>query len=74
MYEYPRLRDMREDNDLKQGTIAHLLGITTQQYSLYETGKREIPTHHLTKLAIYYNISLDYLTGLISKPRPLKER
>lgn len=73
MYEYPRIRDIREDNDLKQSTIAQLLGITTQQYSLYETGKREIPLHHIIKLANYYNISLDYLVGISRKPKPISK-
>lgn len=35
-----RLKDLREDKDEKQQTIANLLGITRQQYSLYETRKK----------------------------------
>ena len=38
-----RLKDLREDHDLKQKQIAELLNITRPQYSLYETGKRDIP-------------------------------
>ncbi len=41
----PRLRDLREDNDLKQKEIASVLGIDQRVYSNYETGKREIPVH-----------------------------
>ena len=66
-----RLRDLREDNDLKQKDIASVLGITVQQYQLYESGKREMPMHHFMTLAKYYNISLDYLSGLIDKPKKL---
>ena len=73
LYFYPRLKDVRDDADKKQDTIARHLGITKQQYSLYETGKREIPLHHLISLAEYYNISLDYLCGLIPHPRPLNQ-
>ena len=40
MYYYQRLRDIREDFDKKQSDIATVLGITTQQYQLYESGKR----------------------------------
>ena len=36
-----RLKDLREDKDQKQIAIAELLNITRQQYSLYETGKRD---------------------------------
>ena len=62
-YEYPRMRDLREDHDLKQVNIANVLGITQTQYSRYETGKREIPVHHLITLADYYEESVDYIVG-----------
>ena len=65
MYIYQRLKDTREDADKKQEDIASVLGITRQQYQLYESGKREMPMHHFVVLAKYYNISLDYLAGLI---------
>ncbi len=71
MYYYQRLRDLREDFDKSQAQIASVLNITPQQYQLYESGKREIPAHHLITLAKYYNISLDYLLGLIATPRKL---
>lgn len=71
MYYYDRIKDLREDNDKSQQEIAKILSITQQQYALYESGKREIPLHHLITLAKYYNVSLDYLTGLISAPRDL---
>ena len=61
---FKRLRDIREDNDLKQESVACILNITRQQYGLYESGKRTIPIDLLIKLAKYYNFSLDYLTGL----------
>ena len=38
-----RLKDLREDNDLKQQDVANVLNIKQQQYSLYETGKRDLP-------------------------------
>ena len=68
---YQRLRDMREDADKKQEDIALILNVTRQQYQLYECGKREMPMHHFVTLAKYYNVSLDYLAGLIDKPREL---
>ena len=64
MYYYQRLRDMREDSDLTQKQVGELLGITTQQYQLYESGKREMPMHLFVALARHYNVSLDYLAGL----------
>ncbi len=71
MYVYQRLKDTREDADKKQEDIALVLNITRQQYQLYESGKREMPMHHFMTLAKYYNVSLDYLAGLIETPKKL---
>ena len=71
MYIYQRLRDIREDNDKNQETIALVLKISKQQYHLYESGKRELPMHHFITLARYYNVSLDYLVGVIDTPKKL---
>ena len=60
---YQRLRDLREDHDLTQKEVAAVLGIDQRVYSNYETGKREIPVHHLIKLADYYHVTTDYLLG-----------
>ena len=64
MYYYQRIRDIREDNDKNQEEIASVLGIKRQHYARYESGLQEIPLHHIITLAKYYNVSLDYLTGL----------
>ena len=68
---YRRIRDIREDNDEKQSEIAELLEITRPQYQLYESGKRELPMHLFIKLAKHYNVTLDYLAGIIDTPLPL---
>jgi len=67
-----RLKEIREDKDLKQKEVAEVLGIKQQQYSEYEIGKRLIPINYLYKLAEYYNTSIDYLVGKtdIRKPYP----
>ena len=72
MQNYQRLKDMREDHDLKQISVANILKITQQQYQLYESGKREMPMKHFITLARYYNVSLDYLAGLIQFPEKLR--
>lgn len=59
-----RLKDLREDNDLSQEEIANVLKITRPQYSLYESGKRDIPVDLLSVLAEFYNTSIDYIVGL----------
>jgi len=58
---YQRIRDLREDKDLKQEDLAKLLNCTQACYSNYENGKRDIPTGPLHTLADFYNVSIDYL-------------
>ena len=62
--KYQKLTDLREDADLKQEVIAKLLGTSQTQYSRWERGEREIPVHHLVTLAMYYQVSTDYILGL----------
>lgn len=59
-----RLKDLREDNDLTQKDVSKILKISRPQYSLYETGKRDIPVDLLSTLAKYYKTSIDYIVGL----------
>jgi len=61
---YERLRNLREDSDMKQETVAKYLGITRPQYSLYETGKREFKLEHIRRLCMLYNISADAVLNL----------
>ena len=67
---FRRLRDMREDADLKQKDIADYLGIQQTVYSRYERGFQTIPLEHLIRLADYYRVSLDYLVGRTNKKQP----
>ena len=69
LYYYQRIRDLREDADINQSKAAAALGITKQQYSLYERGDREIPFHHAITLAKFYNVSLDYIAGLTNNKK-----
>ena len=64
---YPRLKDLREYRGMKQKEVADILGIDQRVYSNYETGKREIPTRFVVKLANFYNTSADYILGRTNK-------
>ena len=68
-----RIKELREDNDIKQKKIAELLGIQQNSYSQIENEKNTIQVDHLIKLAEFYNTSTDYLLGLTDeiKPYPL---
>ncbi len=61
--QYKRLKDLREDHDYTQDAIAEKLKISRPQYSLYETGKRDIPVDLLSILAKLYNTSIDFIVG-----------
>lgn len=68
-----RLRDLREDHDLKQSDVAKILNISQQYYQCYESGKNEIPLRHCIALAKFYNVSIDYIVGISSIPRSLSD-
>ncbi|MBR5237020.1 MAG: helix-turn-helix transcriptional regulator [Clostridia bacterium] len=59
-----RLKDLREDSDIKQKDIAEYLHIKQNTYSQYENGQRQLPIDILIKLAQFYKVSTDYILGL----------
>lgn len=69
---YQRIRDLREDRDLRQRQIAEYLNCSQQVYSNYELGQRDIPTDVLIRLSEFYNVSVDYLLGLTTNPKRSK--
>lgn len=72
MQFYQRLRDVREDADKTQTEIADLLGTRQQQYARWESGAWQMPIEHYKTLARFYNVSIDYLAGLVDTPRKLR--
>ena len=71
---YQRIRDLREDKDLTQTDIAKILNMSQTGYSQYETGKNDVPTLVLKKLAIYYNTSIDYILELTDNSAPYERK
>ena len=59
-----RMRDLREDHDLRQTDLADLLGTSQTMYARYERGANELPLHHLITLCRFYKVSADYFLGL----------
>ena len=72
--KYERIRNLREDQDLTQAYIGKVLNVTQKSYSRYENGDRAIPIELLSKLADFYDTSVDYLINRtnIKKPYPKK--
>lgn len=69
MQKYQRIKDLREDKDLRQNEVAKLLDTTQKQYSRWETGEYPIPLEKIIILAKYYDVSIDYLAGLTNDKR-----
>ncbi|MBQ9414386.1 MAG: helix-turn-helix transcriptional regulator [Clostridia bacterium] len=66
--KYPRIRDLREDRDIRQKEIAAYLNVSQNTYSQYENGVIELTTPTLIALADYYGVSVDYLLGRTDRP------
>lgn len=69
-----RIRDLREDNDLKQKEIAAYLMCDQSLYSKYERGERPLPLELACKLADFYNVSVDYLLGRTNEKKPYPKK
>lgn len=65
-----RLKDLREDNDLKQINIANYLNMKQPQYARYECGNRDIPLDCLIKLSHLYKVSTDYILEQTNEKKP----
>ncbi len=65
-----RLRNLREDGDLTQKDLSKMLNISQVAYSYYELDKRSIPLELLSKIADFYNTSVDYLLFRTDTPVP----
>ena len=69
-----RLRDLREDRDLKQKQLADLLKVHQTTYSDYELGQLNIPISALHTLADFYNVSIDYLLCRTNEKQPYPKK
>ena len=68
-YYVQRIRELREDQDKTQRSIAACLGTTQQVYSRYESGENEMTIRHLMTLCKIYHVSADYILGLSDEPK-----
>lgn len=58
---FPRLKELRKDNNLTQQQVADILFCKREVYRRYEVGINEIPVSYAIVLTKYYDVSLDYL-------------
>ena len=71
MPHYQRLKDLREDHDLTQDQLVAILKMHKTTYTNYEQGKRELPFSLAIKLALFYNVTLDYIAGITNDPKKI---
>ena len=64
MKEYYRLKEIRKERNMSITDIAGVLNSKESDVVAWEEGKKSMPTQAYVKLAIYYNLSLDYIAGL----------
>lgn len=62
-----RIKELREDRDLRQIDVATDTGIDQRTLSNYETGKTNPDSFAIIKLAEFFNVSADYLLGIEKK-------
>ncbi len=65
-----KIKELREDRDLKQKELAKILNITQAQYSRIENEEYQLSYDGLIKLAKFYNTSVDYILGLTNEINP----
>lgn len=65
-----RIRDLREDHDIKQKQIADYLMCDQSLYSKYEREERVLPLEYAVKLADFYGVSVDYLLCRTNEKKP----
>ena len=70
---YPKLlRQLRTEAHKSQAELAEVLGTSQTMYARYERGANELPLRHLRALCLFYNISADFLLGIVPDPgRPI---
>ena len=59
-----RIRDIREEKDLRQIDVARILNVSQANYSRWENGTELMPLKKLTIFCNYFNVSMDYVIGI----------
>ena len=59
-----KIKDLRDEHDLNQIKAAEIMGVSKSTYARWETDEAIIPLVHLNNLCNYFDVSMDYITGL----------
>ena len=71
---FERIRNIREDRDIRQRQVAEFLNVSQNTYSQYENGVISLSAETAVRLAEFYGTSVDYLLGLTDEKKPYKRR
>ena len=67
-----KLKELRKLNKITQDKLAEKIGVARSTISMYEVGASEPDIQILTKLANFFNCSIDYLLGNDKKSQGVK--
>ena len=59
-----RIRDLRKQKKYNQTYIANILRVSQTTYSDYENNRVRMPVEHIIKLARFYDVDLNFITGV----------
>ncbi len=68
-----RIRELREDRDLRQLDVSNATGIDQRTLSNYETEKTSPDSYAIIKLADFFDVSADFLLGRSNSKTPSVE-
>lgn len=59
-----RLRELRKDHDMSVMQLGKAIGVSDATICHWENGQNEAKVSQIIKLALYFNVSADYLVGI----------
>lgn len=59
-----KIKELRKDKNLSQTALAQILNVTQAAVGKWETGDREPDYNTLIKIALFFDVTTDYLLGL----------
>lgn len=65
-----RLKELRESKGLSQREFGLLFNVAQNTVSNWERGSREVPQELLIKMALYFDVTIDYLLSASDDPSP----
>ncbi len=69
-----RVKKLRKRAGEQQAELAEAVGMSQGSVSDIENGRKTTSFEKLARICQHYNVSADYLLGLIDEPRPLNQK